>query len=135
MKNLSFHKTFSKVQQRSVKIEIYQNFHLIWDWDWLKNYKNVKIKSNIINGTPCSKQARNIKFKWLNLDSNLQPFSSSTNTQPFSQIGKMIELCCDYFSVWSVWLYVLVMSRTRFRVDTHFIACWMNIQSNALYST
>ena len=27
-------------------------------------------------GTPCSKQARNLKFKWLQLDSNPQPLSS-----------------------------------------------------------
>ena len=27
-------------------------------------------------GTPCSKQARNLKFKWLQLDSNPQPLKS-----------------------------------------------------------
>ena len=32
-------------------------------------------------GTPCSKQARNLKFKWLQLDSNPEQFSSETNTQ------------------------------------------------------
>ena len=36
-------------------------------------------------GTPCSKKARNLKFKWLQLDWNPQPLSSKTNTQPFSQ--------------------------------------------------
>ena len=25
----------------------------------------------------------------------------------------MIELCCEYLSVWCIWLYVLIMSRTR----------------------
>ena len=72
-------------------------------------------------GTPCSKQARNLKFKWLQLDSNPQPLSSSTNTQPFSQTGQMIELCCEYLSVRCIWLYVLIMSRTRFRVNPHSI--------------
>ena len=32
----------------------------------------------------------------------------------------MIELCCEYLSVWCIWLYVLVMSRTRFRVNPHY---------------
>ena len=51
-------------------------------------------------GTPCSKQVRNLKFKWLQLDSNPQPFSSQTNTQPFSQTGFLR-------SVWlNVWLFV-----------------------------
>ena len=34
-------------------------------------------------GTPCSKQAQNPKTKRRQLDSNPQPLSSSTNTQPF----------------------------------------------------
>ena len=37
--------------------------------------------------TPCSKQAWNLKFKWLQLDSNPEPISSLTNTQPFGQTG------------------------------------------------
>ena len=31
-----------------IKIYIPKFLHLILDWDWLRNYKNVKIKSNII---------------------------------------------------------------------------------------
>ena len=31
----------------------------------------------------------------------------------------MIELCCEYLSVRCILLYVLVMSRTRFRVNPH----------------
>ena len=38
------------------------------------------------------------------------------NTRPFSQTGQMIELCCQYLSVQCIWLYLLIMSRTRFRV-------------------
>ena len=46
----------------------------------------------------------NIKdIKWLQLDSNPQ-LSLKTNTQPFSQTGKMIELCCEYLSVHCIWL-------------------------------
>ena len=39
------------------------------------------------------------KLQWLQLDSNPQPLSSKTNTQPFSQTDQMIELCCDYLYV------------------------------------
>ena len=31
----------------------------------------------------------------------------------------MIELCSEYLSVRCIWLYVLVISRTRFRVNPH----------------
>ena len=31
-----------------IKIYIPKFLHLISDWDWLRDYKNVKIKSNII---------------------------------------------------------------------------------------
>ena len=29
----------------------------------------------------------------------------------------MIKLCCEYLSVRSIWLHVLIMSRTRLRVQ------------------
>ena len=50
-------------------------------------------------GTSCSKQVRYLKFKWQQRDSNLQPLSSSGNTQPISHTGQMIELCCENLSV------------------------------------
>ena len=81
-------------------------------------------------GTPCLKQAQNLKFKWLQLDTNPpQPVSSETNTQPFSQTRQMIELCCEYLSVWCIWLYFLIMSCTRFRVNPHSIVAWMSRNS------
>ena len=46
--------------------------------------------------TPCWKQAWNLKFKWLQWDSNPQSLISPKNNQPFSQIGQMIELSCEY---------------------------------------
>ena len=73
--------------------------------------------------TPCSKQALYLKFKWLERDSNQQPLSTETNTQPFRQNGKIIDLCYEYFSVRETWLYVIIMSRTRFRVNQHYIVC------------
>ena len=39
-------------------------------------------------GTPYSKQARYLNFTWLKRDSNPQPLSSYTNTQPFSETGQ-----------------------------------------------
>ena len=47
------------------------------------------------------------------------------HTQLLSQTGQMIELCCEYLSVWYIWLYVFVMSRTRFRLNPHSIVSWM----------
>ena len=87
---------------------------------WLRAHKG--ISSKIIHtlklpecqGTPCSKEARNLKFEWLQLDSNPRPLSSYTNTQSFSQTGQMIELCCYYiyshlnFEIWNKILKVKI---------------------------
>ena len=43
------------------------------------------------------------------------------NTQPFSQTNQMMELFCEYLSVRSIQLCVLIMWRTRFRVNPHFL--------------
>ena len=42
----------------------------------------------------------------------------------------MIELCCEYLSVRCIWLYVLIMSRTRFRVNPHSV--WFQSESTLL---
>ena len=36
-------------------------------------------------------------------------------------LNQIIELCCEYLSLPCIWLYVLIMSRTRFRVNLHSI--------------
>ena len=72
-------------------------------------------------------------IKWLQWDSNAQPLSSKTNTQPFSQTNQMIELCCEYLSVQCIWLYVFIMSRTHFRVNPHSINAF--ISRNSLLET
>ena len=46
------------------------------------------------------------------------------STQPFSQSGQMIELFCGYFSVKSIWVYVLIISRTRF--SSNIWSVWLN---------
>ena len=56
-------------------------------------------------------------------DSKPQPLSSQTNTPPFSQTGQMIGLCCKYLSARCIWLYVIIISPTSFRVNPHSILC------------
>ena len=80
-------------------------------------------------GTPCSKQAPHLKIKWLQRDSNPQPLSSSTNTQPFGQTGQMTELCSEYLYLRCIWLYVFFMSRTSLRVNPHSTVAWMSRNS------
>ena len=62
-------------------------------------------------------------FKWQQGDLNPQQISSQENTHPFSQTDQMIELCCDYLSVRCIWLHIIIMTRTSFRVDLHSIVC------------
>ena len=78
---------------------------------------------------PSSKQERYLKFKRLQQDSNTQPLSLSMNTQPSGQTDQMIELGCEHLSVRCIWLYVLLMSRTHFRVKPHSIFPWMSSNS------
>ena len=52
-----------------------------------------------------------------------------TNTQPFSQIGQMIELGCEYLPVRCIWLYVIIMSRKHFRVNLDSIVGWISRKS------
>ena len=84
-------------------------------------------------GTSYSKHVWDLKFKWLQLNSKLQPFSSWTNTQPFSQTGQLTEMCCEFLSVRCIWLYVLIMSFRRFRVNAPSIVT--RISRNSLLKT
>ena len=52
--------------------------------------------------TPCSKQARYLKFKLLQRGSNQQALSSKTNTQPFIESDQVIELSFEYLSAWCI---------------------------------
>ena len=53
-----------------------------------------------------------------------KPTTTKANTQPFSQTGQMIELCCEYLSVCCIWLYHIIISHTRFRVNLHYKVAW-----------
>ena len=72
---------------------------------------------------------KNLKKLFLERDSNPQSLSSWTNTQPFTQTGRIIKLCCEYLFVRCIWLYVLIMSCTHFRVNPHTVAAWMSRNS------
>ena len=58
-------------------------------------------------------------------------WSLNANTRPFSQTEPTIELCWKGWFVWYIWLYVLVISRTRFRVNpnslyvVHLTICFL----------
>ena len=93
-------------------------------WEWIRTLQMPECQE-----TPCSKKASYLKIKWLQRDSNPQPLSSSTNTQPFSQTGQMIEPCCEYLSVRCIWLYVFIRSRTSLRVNPHSTVAWMSRNS------
>ena len=93
-------------------------------WEWIHTLQFPECQ-----GTPCSKQASYLNIKWLQLDSNPQPLSSWTNTQPFSQTGQMIEQCCEYLSVRCISLYVFIMSRTSLRLNPHSTVAWISRNS------
>ena len=40
-----------------------------------------------------------------------------------NQTGQMTELCCEFLSVRFIWLYLIIMSRAKFRVNPHSIVC------------
>ena len=74
-------------------------------------------------GTPCSKQVLDLKFKWQERDSNPQELSTWTNIQPFSQTDQSIKLYCEYLCVRCMWLYDIVTWCTSFRWNPHSIVC------------
>ena len=55
------------------------------------------------------------------------------NTQQFSQAGQMIKLSCEYLFVRSIWIYVIMVSRTSFTVNPHPIFC-LNVKEVPAWS-
>ena len=45
----------------------------------------------------------------------------------------MIELCCECLSAQRIWLYVIIMSRTSFRVNSHSII-YLNVKELLTWS-
>ena len=81
------------------------------------------------------KQVPYLKFKWLQRDSNPQPFSLKTNTKPFSQTGQMIELCCQHWSVQCIWLcfycvtYAFCQGTPCLKQARHLVFKWLQRES------
>ena len=61
----------------------------------------------------------------MQLDSNPEPLSLQTNTQSFGKTGQKIDLCSQYLSVLYMWLFVISILRTRFRVNPDSVVAWM----------
>ena len=74
-----------------------------------------------------------LRFKWLQLDLNPEPLGSKMNTQPFGQAGLIIELCSEYLSVRCIWLYLFVMSLTRFQSESTLYSS-MNVKEILAWS-
>ena len=72
-------------------------------------------------GILCLKQVPYLKFKLQQRHSHPKPPKAETNTQPFTETGQLIELSCEHLSVRYIWLHVIIMSRTSFRVYQHSI--------------
>ena len=85
------------------------------------------------HGIPCWKQEQYLQFKSLQRDLNPQKISSSTKTPTFGQTHQKMELNCGYLSVWCILLYVIMISRTHFRVNLHVIYAW--ILRNTFFGT
>ena len=64
-----------------------------------------------------------LNVKELLVRSRCHVWTLSDSTQQFGQTDQMVELFCEYLSVRCIWRYVIIMSRTSFRVNPHPIFC------------
>ena len=69
-------------------------------------------------GIPCSKQARNLKFKWLQLDSNPQPLSGCGFESSCSHLKSLV--LTNMF--WDLWVESCIC---KFWRDWKFSKCWL----------
>ena len=76
-------------------------------------------------GNPCWRQAQYLKFKWLQLDSNHLARKGTLNH--FAKLAKWLKVFLSSY-LW-IWLYVLVMPNTRFRVHQRSIVAWISTNS------
>ena len=112
---------------------IYLSWKNIWEWkilDCMSLSCHVRVSTLYSCLNIKELLAQNRHDIWSKNDCNgTQPHSLWKNVQPFSQTGQMIELWCEYVSVRCIWLYVIMMSRTHFRVYPHYIVSWMSRKS------
>ena len=75
-------------------------------------------------GTICSKQARYLKFKWEQQDPNSQLLSLSTNTQPFSQTGHKLTVCCCHITYsFQIESTIYALFRARSSQGSYRVTC------------
>ena len=89
-------------------------------WGWIHTQYLPEWK-----GTPCSKLTQNLKLNSPQLNSSPQSHNWYRNTQNFSQTSQMIELFCKYLYALCIWVYVPVICRRHFRVNSSSILSWM----------
>ena len=61
-------------------------------------------------GTSCLKQVPYQKFKWHQRDSNLQPLIWYSNTQSFSQTGRVSDMIITWSQMQWLWIRILLLS-------------------------
>ena len=108
-----FHEFFSQINQMvALLYERNRYLGLLKSGRWLyviiMSRTSFRVNLHSIVAWMSRKEAPYLKFKWQQRDSNPRPLSLLTNTQPFSQTGRMIKLCCEYLSVRCIWLYVII---------------------------
>ena len=73
--------------------------------------------------------ARNRREIWNLSDCNWtrtqNNFVGKRTLNHLAKLTKWLSCVSEYLSVQCIWLYVLAMSRTRFRVNPHYIVAWM----------
>ena len=67
--------------------------------------------------------------KWLNKTGTHNHLVHKQTLNHLTKLAQMIELCCEYLSIECIWLNVLIMSITHFRVNPHFTVAWMSRNS------
>ena len=67
--------------------------------------------------------AWNRRDNWSLSDSNgIRTYNLLVRKQKLDHLAKLAKwlMCCEYLSLWCIWLYVIIMlSTTRFRVNLH----------------
>ena len=85
-------------------------------------------------GTPCSKQAPYLKFKWQQRDSNPQPLTSLTNTFVSKHTNTFINewLNIRLRTKW-LWIRIPLLSLRGVFIWNNFLSHWKNIEFSFLF--
>ena len=106
-----------------------------WSWWWISTLVWLWNLSSVKGTLPVeSKETlKQIKtHKQTNKQTNKQNNNNNKKQKQTKERGKMrlkVVAQCKFETSYGYWLYVLVMSRTRFRVNPHSIVAWMSRNS------